>query len=905
MTFGRNVISFHDFRKEDYPVVGQKGARLAELTQEGLPVPPGFCLTTTAYQSLLAYNGLAHVLETQDIAAIRQAVLESELPAALNDDIARAYLALSNGTEPGIPVAVRSSATSEDMDNASFAGQYDTFLNVIGLRQLLDSIRACWAGLWNERALTYLQEHGMEHLVGCMGVVVQKQIQPQVAGVLFTLNPLTGREEEMMVESAWGLGEAVVSGRVTPDTYVIDVDEPEIIKRQIAHQHIMFAHQEGGGIQEIPLPPEKGSCPSLTDEQLLRLSNLGRRVQAIYGYPQDIEWALEDGGDFVILQARPMTSFSFDPAMGQWTSGNHREVFPGFPSPLSISLSLRHEYGAALSSFFIKLKMGKTPPKVEWGRLFFGRPYWNLSEVKHHLALIPGFRERNFDATVGIEPTYDGNGVSTPWTPRTVMRAIPILLAFRKLYRTYWQEAKAYQERFMERIEPELDAVDPTKLTDTSLGEWVKRVFDVHWNTNIVAMCVSFLSEQAQEGFEPVMGRLNAGLPPDEQIAEGDLITGLTGVRTAQLGLEMWNLSRQSLENPRVADIVMNTDPRVMADVLQATPAGNAFWNEVLLFIQRNRYMSEVDEDLSKPRWDEDASFALATLQAYARADESLNPARQLEIQRQVRQAAETRALSILSRGWRRIWPFSKRTFLQQLDTVRRYVWWREELRLIASRAFYHTRRFVKELGKRWSAQGLLESPDHIFLLYRRHVLAGIEGKLTSQEAKQFIDRYLRMKACYSNFDPPTTIGQGIRLETRRPSNRSKKGQLLFRGVPCSSGQVEARARVVHNLEEAQTFQRGEVLIAPYTNPAWTPLFNLASAIVIEEGGLLSHGSVVAREYGIPAVVRVEGAVETFHNGQRLRVDGTAGTVEILNDAPASPKPLSILGLEKLVASAK
>ena len=823
----------------------------------------------------------------------------------LSDDIAQAYLALSDGAEPGIPVAVRSSATSEDTDNASFAGQYDTFLNVIGLRQLLESIRACWAGLWNERALTYLQEHRMEHLVGCMGVVIQKQIRPQVAGVLFTLNPLTGREEEMMVESAWGLGEAVVSGRVTPDTYVIDADEGTILKRQIAHQQIMFAHQEGGGIQEAPLPPEKGDRPSLTDEQLLRLGELGHRVQAIYGYPQDIEWAMEDGGDFVILQARPMTSFSFDPAMGQWTSGNYREVFPGFPSPLSISLSLRHEYAAALKSFFVKLKMGRTPPEVEWGRMFFGRPYWNLSEVKRHLALIPGFRERNFDATVGIEPTYDGDGISTKWTPRAIARAVPVLLAFRGLYRTYWKEAKAYQERFMDRIEPELDAVDPTELTDTRLGEWVKRVFDVHWDTNLVAMCVSFLSEQAQEGFEPVMSRLNAGLPPEEQIAEGDLITGLSGVRTAQLGLEMWKLSRQSLENPRVGDIVTSTDSRVMADALRATAEGNTFWTEVQDYIKRNRYMSEVDEDLSKPRWDEDASFALATLQAYARADESLNPARQLEVQRRVRHDAERRALAILSRGWRRLWPFSKRSFLQQLETVRRYVWWREELRLIASRAFYHTRRFVKELGKRWSNQGLLESPDQIFLLYRRHVLAGIEGKLSSQDAKQFIDRYQRMKACYSNFDPPTTIGQGIRLETRRSANRPLKGQLLFRGVACSSGQAEARARVVHNLEEAQTFQRGEVLIAPYTNPAWTPLFNLASAIVIEEGGLLSHGSVVAREYGIPAVVRVEGAVETFQNGQRLRVDGTAGTVEILNDVPANPKPLSILGLEKLVASAK
>ena len=900
----RLVINFQDIGEADCPLVGQKGARLAELARAGLPVPPGFCLTTAAYHLLLSHNGLAHALASPDVAVVRQAILEAELPPVLVEEVAAAYSSLSDGAEPGIPVAVRSSAASEDLDSASFAGQYDTFLNVIGLEQLLDRIKACWAGLWNERALTYLQEHGLTHLVHQMGVVVQKQVCPQVAGVLFTLNPLTGREEEMMVEAAWGLGEAVVSGRVTPDTFVIDVYEEKVVSRHISHQQIMFAHRADGGVHEVPLPPEQGTQATLNDAQLLQLAELGYRVQAIYGYPQDIEWALVDG-EFVILQARPMTSFAFDPNMGQWTSGNHREVLPGFPSPLSISLSLRHEYAAALAGFFLKLKMGKTPPDVEWGRFFFGRPYWNLSEVKRHASVIPGFKERRFDATVGINPTYEGDGIVTPWTLSTIIRAIPILLALRRLYRHYWREAQAYQQRFLNEIEPQLDAVDPASLNDVQLGEWVRRVFDIHRDANLVAMYVSFISTQAQNDFEPVMRRLNAGLPPEMQIAEGDLITGLSGVRTAQLGLELWELSRQALNDPQVAEIVVHTDPACMAEALQKTPAGRAFWQQTAEFIRRNRYMSSVDEDLAMPRWDEDPSFALATLQAYARSDESVNPARQLEQQREVRRAAESRAMSLLSRGWRRFWPFTRRTFRRHLETVRRYVWWREEMRMVASRAFYHTRRFVKELGKRWAAKGLIDAPEHIFLLYRQHVLAGLENRLSPQEAKRFITRYLRMRTCYREFDPPTTIGQGIHLGAEQTRRRPKKGQVLFKGVPCSSGRVEGRARVIRSLEEAHTLQRGEILVAPYTNPGWTPLFNLVSAIVIEEGGLLSHGAVVAREYGIPAVVRVEGAVETLRTGQLLRVDGTAGTVEILRDVPSGVKPLNLLGLEKLVACPK
>ena len=200
--------------------------------------------------------------------------------------------------------------------------------------------------------------------------------------------------------------------------------------------------------------------------------------------------------------------------------------------------------------------MGEAQPGTVWGRYFFGRPYWNLSEVKRFAALIPGFKERTFDATVGIDPIYQGDGQVTHWTPRTVLRAIPMLLALKRIYREYWQEAEAYRKRFLDEIEPELDAVDAATLSDKDLGKWVKRVFEVHWDTNIVAIAVSVISTQAQDDFEPIMRQLNAGLSESERIVEGDLITGLKGVRTAQPGLELWHLSRKALENPAVAEIV-------------------------------------------------------------------------------------------------------------------------------------------------------------------------------------------------------------------------------------------------------------------------------------------------------------------------------------------------------------
>jgi len=862
------ALTFDQIEEDDGSRVGAKGLRLAQLVRAGLPVPLGFCVTTAAYRAFLAANSLD--AGTPDPAAL----LEAEVPPEVVEAVVEAYGGLGG---PSLPVAVRSSATSEDLPEASFAGQYDTFLNVVGLENLLAAVRACWAGLWNEGARAYAARHGLDPDQVEMAVVVQQQVAAEAAGVLFTLNPLTGREEEMMVEAVWGLGEPLVSGRAEPDRYVVNPYDRAVLRRQLADPPTMLVAAGGGGTREVPIPPDRQGCPVLDDVQLLELAELGYRVQALYGYPQDVEWALADGR-FFLLQTRPLTAFQFDPELGQWTSANYREVLPGFASPLSLSISLEREYGRALETLFHDLKMGEAPPGTVWGRPFFGRAYWNVRMVKQFAAIIPGFKERTFDATVGIEPTYEGDGLTTPWTPRTVLRALPVLFALNRRYETCWREAAAFAERFRREEEPAVADVDPAALSDAELTDWVRRVFDLHGRANHVSITVTLLATQAQDDFELVLSRLNRSLPPGEEpIAYGDLITGLGDVGTAKPTLELWGLARRAREDPEVAAAIVEGEPQGIPQRLRATPAGRAFWAEIEAFIRRYRYMSPVDEDLAQPRWDEDPSFVLATLQAYARADEKMDPARQLSAQWEVAQAAEARAMAALSRGWRRLWPFARRSFHQQLERVRRYVWWREEMRVVASVAFYHCRRFFLELGRRWTAAGLLREPNEIFLLRWEQVEAGLEGRLNAEEAQRLIERYLRLRSAYRNFEPPGVIGQGARIVGPEPT-----GRMRLEGTPCSSGRATGPARVVRSLEEAQALREGEILVAPYTNPGWTPLFNLAAGLVIEAGGLLSHGAVVAREYGIPTVVGVEEASQVLRTGQVLAVDGTAGTVEIV-----------------------
>jgi phosphohistidine swiveling domain-containing protein len=865
------VLRFDEVREADARLVGSKGLRLAQMAQAGLPVPAGFCITTAAYRLFLSHNGLEAAIRTGDRAAVRTHMVTADLPAGVGTAILEAYAQLD------CPVAVRSSATAEDSQDASFAGQYDTFLNVNGAAEVLARVRDCWAGLWSERASVYMREQGIDSVQADMGVVVQRQGQVQAAGVLFTLNPLTGREEEMVVEAAWGLGEAVVSGRVTPDRYVINAPDRQVLTRDIANQSVVLIAGDGGGVREEALPAEQQDQPVLSDEQLFELTELGYKIQAIYGYPQDIEWALANGS-FAILQTRPLTSFSFDPGLGQWTSANYREVLPGFASPLAMSLSLEHDYGRALSEFFRDIKMGSPPAGTIWGRPFFGRAYWNIGVAKQFAAMVPGFKERVFDQTVGIEPTYEGDGMITPWSPYTVLRALPILFSLKDQFKKGWRQGRAYRDRFLGEIEPALAAIDPASLSDAELADYCRQMAQLHWEANGIAIRVSMLSTQAQDDFEPMVRRLNATLPINRRIAESDLITGLSDVRTAQPTLKLWELARASLDDPQVAAAVTQGDPEGIPERLQASQPGGAFWTRVQDYLARYRYMAPIDEDLSQPRWDEDPSFVLSTLQAYAGADETMDPARRLVAQRQVRRTAERYALRILSRSWRRLWPFGRRSFINQLRLVRRYVWWREETRVIASRAFYQCRRFFIALGRRWATRDVLDKPEHIFYLRWQAIRAVLEGRDPAEGLRKRVTAYLRMKACYRNFDPPSVIGVGASL--RKLAIRP--GQRIFEGVPCSSGQVEGIARVVETLEEARSLQRGEILVARYTNPGWTPLFNLAGGVVIEEGGLLSHGAVVAREYGIPAVLRIEGATKLLRTGQRLRIDGSAGTIEIL-----------------------
>jgi len=865
--------------------VGNKALRLSELKRAGLRVPPGFVVTTEVYRTFVAANRLDKATDW----AARFA--EAELPHSVADAIAEAYralceraLPLSGGErsarEDHLPVAVRSSATAEDLAQASFAGQYDTYLNLTSLDQILKGVKACWGSLWSERAQAYRRTNGPSPSEIAMGVLVQQQVPARVSGVLFTLNPTTGRERQMAVEAVWGLGEGLVSGQITPDHYVVDGWDERVVAHHIADKQVMAVPHKPGGVEEVAVPEEDRHRPCLTDGQLIELTRLGYQVQAIYGYPQDIEWALCDN-QFYVLQSRPLTSFTFDPDIGQWTSVNLQEVLPGFVSVLSQSLSHGYEWTEAMQELFIRLRMmPHRRDDVRWTGLFFGRAYWNVGIVKEYNGLIPGFEERSFDRTVGIDPTYEGKGRTTGYTPGSMLHGLPILLALSHTYKEVLKEAQAYCQEFRRREAEDFGQVDCPSLSDEELRAEATRTLDLHFQANRVALLTTFLATQSQDDFQPMVDRLNADYPGRRPISMGRLLTGLSNVSTVKPLIALWRLSRRAKSEPSLAQVIEETPLEELPQRFQSFPQDQEFKAALERYIRDFRYMAASDEDLAYPRWDEDPTFVLRALKNFTAGENGENPEERIRQQKRIRELEKRRALARLAHGWLRFAPWRRSSFLHQLELVKGYCWWREETRVIASRAFYYCRRALLEQGRRWAARGVLEEPEDVFWMERKHLLGLLEDKVSPAEIRAVVHKHRQTTVIYRNFTPPSVIvGRGgPKRATRSPAGRQ------FTGVACGSGQATGRARVVHSLEQADKLKKGDILVAPYTNPGWTPLFSLASGIVMEEGGLLSHGAVVARECGIPTVLQIKDAVRIFQDGQLLRVDGDRGVVEIMRD---------------------
>jgi phosphoenolpyruvate synthase/pyruvate phosphate dikinase len=862
---GRYVLDFREIDHTQVAVVGGKGARLGELSRiEGIRVPPGFCVTTDAFQRILAeapsiddrLNRLNR-LKPDDgkairtlSAAIRRALEGIAIPEDLGSAITRPLVRLGEQAA----YAVRSSATAEDWPTASFAGQYDTYLNIVGAAAILRHVSRCWASLFTERAVTYRLRHGLEHRKVHMAVVVQRMVFPQAAGILFTADPVTSNRKVASVEASFGLGEALVSGLVNPDVY--KVRDGEVVAKAIAAKQLAIHSSPASGTQQRTIEAQRQEQPALTDAQVVRLAQLGRRVEAHFGPPQDIEWCLVDDG-FEIVQSRPITTLFPIPAPGDeenhvYVSVGHQQMMTDPMKPLGLSifqltaLPRMYEAGGRLfvdvaerlasptSRAAVLEALGKSDPLI-------GDALQTILERGDFVASIPD----------------DDPGGPPPGGAPAPIETDPAIVA----------ELVERSQASIAASEHDIRTKSGTALLDFILAdiqELKRLLFDPQ--SHQVIMAAMEATWWLNERFEAWLGEKNAADTLTESAA---------GNITSEMGLALLGVADVIRPYPEVVAFLEHVEDDDFLDQLAELAGGPEARDSIRAYLDRYGMRCVGEIDITRPRWGERPSTLVPLLVGNIKNFEPGAGQRRFE---QGRRKAWEKEQELLERL--RALPGGEQKAAEakrMIDRVRTFIGYREYPKYgIVSRYFVYKQALLKE-AERLVRADVLTAKEDIFYLTLQELGDVVR---TNEVDDQLISQRQHAFRSYQALTPPrvlTSEGEVIAGTYRREDVPT--GALI--GLPVSGGSIEGRARVILDMTEAD-LEAGDILVTAYTDPSWSPLFVAIKGLVTEVGGLMTHGAVIAREYGLPAVVGVEQATRLIRDGQRIRVHGTEGYVEVL-----------------------
>lgn len=843
----RHVLDLQDV--DDVALVGGKGAHLGELSRiEGIRVPPGFCVTTDAFRGIAAsIEGQLDELSrlnpddreaTRTLSArIRRTIEETPVPGELAEEITRALARDGDQTA----YAVRSSATAEDLPTASFAGQQDTYLNVVGPAAILQHVSRCWASLFTERAVTYRRRNGIDHRTVLMAVVVQQMVFPEASGILFTADPVTGDRTISTVDAGFGLGEALVSGLVNPD--VFKVRHGEVVARTIAAKALAVQAVPGGGTHEVALDPRRQKQPALTDAQVVRLAELGRRIEAHFGRPQDIEWCLA-GDDFQVVQSRPVTTLFPIPDIGDhenhvYLSVGHQQMMTDAMKPLGISMwqltamAVMHEAGGRL---FVDASRLLAMPSSRAGFLAMARRTDPLTA----------------DA---LETVLDRDGF-LPSLPDTAPGRPPV---------DPIENDPAIVTELVERSEASLATLrrDIATLTGPALFDYLVEAFAEH--KRVLSDPLSMQAIMAgMEATWWLNDRLGEWL--GEKNAADTLTLSAPGNITAEMGLGLLDVADVIRPHPEVVAFLRDVEDEDFLDELPKLPGGTETRDAIEAYLERYGMRCAGEIDITRPRWRERPTTLLPLILDNVRNFEPGAAERRFE---QGRLAAQEKERDVLARL--RALPDGEHKATEtkrMIDRVRTFAGYREYPKYgIISRYFVYKQALMAE------ARRLGLGEDAFYLTFEELRSHRWDGELIRQRKEAF--------RSYATLTTPrvlTSDGEALNGSYRRED--VPPGALV--GLPVSAGTVEGRARVILDLADAD-LQPGDILVTAYTDPSWSPLFVAVTALVTEVGGQMTHGAVIAREYGLPAVVGVDRATRLIQDGQRIRVHGTDGYVEILS----------------------
>ena len=833
--------------KNDRELIGNKASSLQLMKQNGFNVPNGFILDKNVFVEIMKYNNAQEKIQKvlSNITSENSGKISIELTELVEnlkipENIEKE---IKGNLLPNKKYAVRSSGIKEDLENNSFAGQYDTFLNIEEYDEILKAILNCYKSMYSIGILSYCIDNNVDFKDYAMAVIIQEMVDSEKSGIAFTINPLTGKDKEILIEVAEGLGENLVSGKIVPQKYIYNWYEKQFKYDELNNKLL----------EEI---------------ELEQLGNTLLEIQMFFGYPVDVEFAYKSGVLY-ILQARAITKIMYQEIKDQWSTADFKDGGVSATVCFQYMWSL-YEYiwENTLKKFIVDSKILKQKELRKLGDMFFGRPYWNVSIVKKAMAKVLGYKEREFDSELGVKITYEGNGDTTKVTPKSIKDIILMAFAQKKILKQRDENAQKYKTNLLIKYENYKENIKDIN-KNYSLEEfekiWYKLIKEDYFESESTYFWQIFINTIHQSLFKD-------GLLKYVSNSEYfNLIGGLDNISHLLPFYDMWELSRKILINEESKEFWMNSNIEEIEKVYVNNNCFKYNMNDLKQYVDNYGYHSDKELDVTYPCYCENIGPVIKNLKDLLILDDSYSPIKDKEKQKK---EYETQ----LEKIQKQVSPKKYKKVLSKIEEMRKLLWWREEYRDVSTRFYYIIRMYTLALAKMYEEKGVIKSKDDIWYLKIENIFDFMDKKITIEELNNIIERNKKYYNSFRNFMSENEIGMVFDKDS--VSKKMKKNDSnIFKGIGSNNGIVTGTARVIKSLDEIDRLQVGDILITKFTDTGWTRKFAILNGIVTEFGGILCHASIISREYGIPCIVSAEDITKKIKDGSTITINGETGEI--------------------------
>lgn len=813
---------------------GNKAAFLSLMKYNGFNVPSGIVLGSDIFSRTILLS------DNKSKVDMLLKELSKDNGKEISDKVTELYSSLSLPDEIKTEIrekidcekkyAVRSSGIKEDLQGFSFAGQYDTFINVSGIENISSAIIKCYLSAYSQTVLSYLATNGISADEIGMAVIIQEMVDSDISGVAFTVNPTSGCDKEIFIEAAEGQGENLVSGKVSAEGYSYNWWNNEITL---------------------------SSGELLSDDKVKEISDTALRIQEFFGYPCDIEFAYKNEALY-ILQARAITRILYNDIKDQWSTADFKDggVSATVCTPYMWSL-YEYIWESELRKFLIESKI-LTPAEVsrKLGDMFYGRPYWNMTIVKSAMAKVPGYKERDFDSEFGVKIIYSGNGNTTSINPKSIFGIIRIALAQRKIVGERKANAEALKSELLNTYSDYFENKDNKFSSDEIKSIWKKLIFTDYLKSESTYFRQIFINTIHQSLYkDKILKHTTKG-------GYFTLIGGLDNISHLLPFYSIWEISREIRKDEKALTFWNDTPTDTIAKKISDAPFGE----RILKYIEDYGYHSKKELDVTYPSFYEDITTIINDVKSTCALGDECSPEKDsLRLREDFRKEMEQIKKKLSSSGYK--------NFEKNVTEMRKLLWWREEFRDVSTRFYCIIRAYTLRLAETLLSEQIIDDVNDIWFTKIEDVRNLLDGKISKEELIKIIKRNKIYYASFRNFQNENEIGSTLSGAATSSSDKA------LSGIGCSCYKMTGVARVISSLDDTDRLCEGDILITKFTDTGWTSLFAKLGGIVTEYGGMLCHAAIVSREYGIPCVVCAENATKLIKDGETITINGETGEI--------------------------